>query len=423
MTVKNKIKLVFMLILVAEILLVSILDYKININLKDGFSVKLSKNHSTLQDKITEDFQIDAYVASAAYVKPYEINNWQDFFKYLKDRSNPVAVSVYDNLSDVARKVVNDAPEEPGEHQLSALDMSLQNIILSCDLYGGSLNLCKSDETDFLKSQYAENKLTDTERMRLNRLCLETAFPAEVLSCQHAVPEIKPFWFVPANYKTYLFSKNIFGEKSAIGTFNLLKMLFVTDIVLLLIAWFVRKSLQGKPSKSQVLFEMVYTFFEDLVVETLGKERKHFTPYIATLFIFIWTCNMIGMIPVPGFMEPTRNLNVPLGLGILAIVIVHIVAFKAKGFWGHLQGYVNPIKNPLFVLDLVGEVSKMVSISFRLFGNILGGAIIILVVSSLVKFMIIPVALNGFFGIFVGTVQAFVFTMLALTYIAVEVSE
>ena len=132
---------------------------------------------------------------------------------------------------------------------------------------------------------------------------------------------------------------------------------------------------------------------------------------------------MIGMIPIPGFMEPTRNLNVPLGLGVLAVSIVHITAFKVKGVWGHLKNYVNPVKNPLFLLDIIGELSKIVSISFRLFGNVLGGAIIILVVSSLVSYVVFPVGLNLFFGLFVGTIQAFVFTMLALTYIGVEISE
>ena len=132
---------------------------------------------------------------------------------------------------------------------------------------------------------------------------------------------------------------------------------------------------------------------------------------------------MIGMIPIPGFIEPTRNLNVTLGLGLFAIVVVHVTAIKAKGFWHHLQNYINPVKNPLFILDIVGEVSKIVSISFRLFGNVLGGAIIILVVSSLVKFIMLPVGLNLFFGIFVGSIQAFVFTMLALTYIGVELGE
>lgn len=222
--------------------------------------------------------------------------------------------------------------------------------------------------------------------------------------------------------KLYNFFKNAFGQATAVGTFQLLRMLLIVDIVILLLALLIRRSLLSRPSKPQIIFEMIYTALEEFVTETLGKDKAYYTPYIVSLFLFIWVCNMIGMIPIPGFMEPTRNLNVPLGLGFLAVVIVHASAVKFKGAWHHIQGYL-PHKNPLFILDIVGEVSKVVSISFRLFGNILGGAIIILVVSSLVNFVIFPVGLNLFFGIFVGTIQAFVFTMLALTYIGVEISE
>ncbi len=223
--------------------------------------------------------------------------------------------------------------------------------------------------------------------------------------------------------KTYEFFMKVFGEASAMGTFQLLRMLLIVDIILLLIAFLIKKRLLKRPSQPQILFEMTYSTLEQFVIETLGKERVHFTPYIVTLFLFIWICNMVGMIPIPGFMEPTRNLNVPLGLGVFAVAIVHITALKVKGVWGHLKNYVNPVKNPLFLLDIIGELSKVVSISFRLFGNVLGGAIIILVVSSLVSFVVFPVGLNLFFGMFVGTIQAFVFTMLALTYIGVEISE
>ena len=223
--------------------------------------------------------------------------------------------------------------------------------------------------------------------------------------------------------KTYEFFMNIFGKASAIGTFQLLRMLLIVDILLLFIALLIRKKLSKRPSQPQILFEMIYSTLEQFVIETLGEERVRFTPYIVTLFLFIWVCNMVGMIPIPGFMEPTRNLNVPLGLGIFAVAIVHITALKVKGVWGHLKNYVNPVKNPLFLLDIIGELSKVVSISFRLFGNVLGGAIIILVVSSLVSYVAFPVGLNLFFGMFVGTIQAFVFTMLALTYIGVEISE
>ncbi len=223
--------------------------------------------------------------------------------------------------------------------------------------------------------------------------------------------------------KLYDFFKGVFGKVSAIGSFQLLRILLIVDLIILVIAFLVRKSLLARPSKPQIIFEMIYTTFEEFVTETLGKDKIFYTPYIVSLFIFLLISNIIGTIPLPGFIEPTRNLNVPLSLGFLSFIIVHASAVKYKGAWHHLQTYVNPVKNPLFLLDIVGELSKVVSISFRIFGNILGGAIIVLVVSSLVSFVIFPVGLFLFFGIFVGTIQAFVFTMLALTYIGVEIGE
>ena len=211
----------------------------------------------------------------------------------------------------------------------------------------------------------------------------------------------------------------IFGDPSPIGTFQLLRMLLIVDLLLVVIALLVKRSLRGRPSQPQILFEMLYSAFEGFVDETLGKKLLKFTPYIVTIFIFIWISNVIGMIPIPGFMEPTRNLNVPLGMGIMVVLVVHATAIAIKGPVDYLKGWMTP----LLPLDLVGEVAKGISIAFRLFGNILGGAIIILVVSSLAKFILLPVGLNLFFGLFVGTVQAFVFTMLALSYISVAISE
>jgi F-type H+-transporting ATPase subunit a len=71
----------------------------------------------------------------------------------------------------------------------------------------------------------------------------------------------------------------------------------------------------------------------------------------------------------------------------------------------------------------VGEIAKGISLAFRLFGNILGGAIIVMVISYLAKWIIVPVGLNMFFSLFVGTIQAFVFTMLSMTYIAVAIAD
>ncbi|MEA3475487.1 MAG: F0F1 ATP synthase subunit A [Candidatus Cloacimonadota bacterium] len=201
---------------------------------------------------------------------------------------------------------------------------------------------------------------------------------------------------------------------------NVIRVIIAVDLILILIAFFVRRNMKLVPSKVQSIAEMVYSFFIDLVTETLGEDKAYFTPYIITIFLFIFTCNIIGIIPIPGNMEPTRNLNVPLGMGLMVILVVHFSAIKEKGFKKYLKSYTEPF---FFMapLNLVGEVAKGISISFRLFGNILGGAIIILVISNLIRFILIPIGLSIFFGLFIGTIQAFVFTMLALSYTAVAI--
>ncbi len=218
------------------------------------------------------------------------------------------------------------------------------------------------------------------------------------------------------NFFAYFFKDN------AINTFSLLRMIFILNLILITIALLISRNLSRIPSKRQVLFEMIHNFFEELTSETLGKKNAHFTPYVLTIFIFIWSANFIGVIPIPGFMEPTRNINVPLGMGLMVVAVVHFMAIKKKGIFPYLKGFTEPFI-PLAPINIVGEFSKAISISFRLFGNVLGGAIILIVISSLVRFIILPVGLNLFFGLFIGTIQAFVFTMLAISYIAVEIYE
>lgn len=221
--------------------------------------------------------------------------------------------------------------------------------------------------------------------------------------------------------KLYNFFANFF-KNNALNAFSLLRMLLILNIILISIAILISRHLSRIPSKRQVLFEMIYSFFENLTSETLGKKYSHFTPYVLTIFIFIWSANFIGVIPIPGFMEPTRNINVPLGMGLMVVGVVHYMAIKKKGVLPYLKGFAEPFI-PLAPINVVGEFSKAISISFRLFGNVLGGAIILIVISSLVRFIILPVGLNLFFGLFIGTIQAFVFTMLAISYIAVEIYE
>jgi F-type H+-transporting ATPase subunit a len=173
------------------------------------------------------------------------------------------------------------------------------------------------------------------------------------------------------------------------------------------------------PSPWQHLSELLVSWIKDLCVDALGEKwGKRYYPLICALFIFLLFCNWIGIIP---FMdEPTKDLNTTLGLGIMGFFIAHGTAIKVKGFKNYITEYFKPIFF-MMPLNVVGELAKVISISFRLFGNIMGGSIIIIVVSYLAYGLILPPFLYAFFGLFVGTIQAFVFTVLTLVYIAVQI--
>jgi F-type H+-transporting ATPase subunit a len=173
------------------------------------------------------------------------------------------------------------------------------------------------------------------------------------------------------------------------------------------------------PGPWQMIAELLVDWFKELVRDALGEayEERYF-PLICALFIFLLLCNWVGI--VPGLEEPTKDLNTTLGLGLMGFVIAHGTAIKVKGLKEYIKEYFEPMFF-LAPLNVVGEIAKVISISFRLFGNVMGGSIIIIVVSHLIWGLLLPPFLYGFFGFFVGTVQAFVFMMLTLVYISVQI--
>lgn len=173
------------------------------------------------------------------------------------------------------------------------------------------------------------------------------------------------------------------------------------------------------PGPLQIVGELFVSQLFSLTEDALDKEMaKKYGPLICALFMFLVLSNWLGILP--HLEEPTRDLNTPLSLGIMGFVISHYVAIKTKGLKAYVKEYFEPIFF-MMPLNLIGELAKIVSISFRLFGNIMGGSIIILVVSYLTYSILLPPLLNAFFGLFVGAIQAFVFTMLTLVYISVQV--
>ena len=178
-----------------------------------------------------------------------------------------------------------------------------------------------------------------------------------------------------------------------------------------------KKSILPRPI--QALGELIVGQLYELTEDALGKDlAKTYAPLICALFMFLLFSNWLGIIP--HLEEPTKDLNTTLGLGIMGFVIAHYAGIKSKGFKAYIKEYFQPIFF-MMPLNLIGELAKIVSISFRLFGNIMGGSIIILVVSYLTYSVVLPPFLYAFFGLFVGTIQAFVFTMLTVVYISVQV--
>jgi F-type H+-transporting ATPase subunit a len=173
------------------------------------------------------------------------------------------------------------------------------------------------------------------------------------------------------------------------------------------------------PRAMQMFGELFVNQFYELTEDALDREMaKKYGPLICALFMFLVLSNWLGIIP--HLDEPTKDLNTPLSLGLMGFAIAHYAGIKSKGFKAYAKEYLEPMFF-MMPLNVIGELAKIVSISFRLFGNIMGGSIIILVVSHLTYSLVLPPLLNAFFGLFVGTIQAFVFTMLTVVYISVQV--
>lgn len=236
---------------------------------------------------------------------------------------------------------------------------------------------------------------------------------------------------------------NFFG-RPVVFSLNMLIMTWIVMAFIIIIAYFGTRKLNKVPGKLQSVLELFISTFRGLTYDVLPEKLAvKYTPLIATLFIFVLLANLLGILPpvfhffyvvldffhvpgiawlakIPVFEEPTKFLSTTLGLGLMVFFVVHYEAIRHKGLWGYLKSYAEPMFL-LAPINLIGELAKVVSHSFRLFGNILGGSIIVVIISSLLHFLILPPFLMAFFGLFSGAIQAFVFTMLAVTYIAVAI--
>jgi F-type H+-transporting ATPase subunit a len=207
---------------------------------------------------------------------------------------------------------------------------------------------------------------------------------------------------------------------------TILLMTWIVMALLVLLALWLRRGLRQpvdeKPNRIQAALDSLIELLKSQLSNNFASERlaTMMFPFVSTLFLFVLLSNWLGVVPY--MTPPTQDLNVTFGLALLVFVLSQVLALRFKGPRRYLRSFLEPYAFML-PINIVGEMAKPLSHAFRLFGNILAGTILVTVV--MVKFapIIVPPALNIFFGLFFGGIQAFVFAILAVAYINVAVEE
>lgn len=198
--------------------------------------------------------------------------------------------------------------------------------------------------------------------------------------------------------------------------FNSVVLVLVLCVFFIICGNAVKKADPSKPSKGIVLFlEILVTTIEGLVEQTMGAKHLSFSPFIGTLAAYLICANLLGLL---GLSAPTSDYNVTLALAVITIVVMVGSGIKAKGIGGYLYDTYLGDFPFLLPLNITGELAKPISLSFRLFGNILSGGIIMsLVYQALGWFSpFIAPLLHGYFDVFAGAIQTLIFIMLTMIW-------
>lgn len=198
-------------------------------------------------------------------------------------------------------------------------------------------------------------------------------------------------------------------------------------IVLAIFSYFATKKLERVPNKLQSTVELLVESIYNLTKQTMGADKIGFAPYMGTLLIFLAIANIAGLF---GLRPPTADVNTTLGLAIVTFFMIHIFGMKSKGVGTYLKGFLDPFP-ALLPLNIIGELATPISLGFRLFGNIVGGLIIMNLLYGALGALSgnlgiplpifqagVPAVLHIYFDLFAGVLQSFIFTMLTMVFVA-----
>ncbi|PIT92511.1 MAG: ATP synthase F0 subunit A [Candidatus Harrisonbacteria bacterium CG10_big_fil_rev_8_21_14_0_10_42_17] len=229
------------------------------------------------------------------------------------------------------------------------------------------------------------------------------------------------------------------GEFFGIPITNTLITSWIVVALLLVLSFLIGRNLKLIPGKLQTLVEAVFVYIYDYISETLENKKlaKRFFPLLVTIFLFVFTANILEFTPgigslgfmshgefLPLFRSVNTDLNVTLALSIIAFFVIQMTGILTLGalkYGGKFVNFRSPMSFFIGIIELFSEMARLVSFSFRLFGNIFAGEVLILVVAFFVPYLL-PVPLM-LFEVFVGFIQAAIFALLTLFFIKIAIAE
>ncbi|EAZ88414.1 F0F1 ATP synthase subunit A [Crocosphaera chwakensis] len=186
-------------------------------------------------------------------------------------------------------------------------------------------------------------------------------------------------------------------------------------LILVLGSWLITRTLSIEPplSRWQVALEIIIEQISQQIRDASQQKADQFLPFIGTLFLFITMANLLTIFPV--YQSPAGSLSTTAALALCVFVAVPIYGIKNVGVTNYLRHYIQP--TPVMLpFNLISEISRTVSLAIRLFGNIMSTSLLVAILISIVP-LFFP-AVMTLFGLLVGVIQAYVFTILAMVYIA-----
>jgi F-type H+-transporting ATPase subunit a len=190
---------------------------------------------------------------------------------------------------------------------------------------------------------------------------------------------------------------------------------WVVMALLIVLGILATKSISMVPTKMQNVFETVVSGLEEFMVGIIGEEGRWVFPLTGTVFLYVLTCNLLGL--VPGFFPPTANLNTTLSCALTVVIFTHIIGLKYHGaaYIKHFLGPVWWMIPIIFPIEIIGHLARILSLSFRLFGNLMGHELVLGILFGLAGAFFVPLPIMAL-GILVCFIQAFVFFMLSVMY-------